>query len=242
MGSTTRMCVALILIGGLVLLLGCGGGGGGGVAGPPQDVMLQASVVVAGSGVGAAQGGAVDVVVEVKSPGDTLDIPASATVTHVLPDSSTQDLTGNLVRDPGGRKVTLTSFSATQIGIHRVKISGPGGGAILRDGNEPPSSLMLGLIELGFEVRADRSVAPAPIAVTLPTRGTTLNDSATFDGLQIGDVVETQVHTNTGVTITKTATVTSGTSVTIVDVSGGIKASAINGPNSWLKALARQGP
>ncbi len=208
-----------------------------------QDVTLELSVAVSGSGLGAAEGSAIDVMVEVTSPGDTMEVPTSATVTHVLPDSSTEDLTPNLVRDPGGRLVTLTSFTATQLGIHRVQVTGPAGGLILHDWNEPSSSLTLGLTEVAFEVLAGRTVYGSPAVVTLPTLGTTLNRSATFNGLQPGDVVETQLRTNTGVKITKTGTVAPGhTSVTIEDVAGGVAATAINGVNSWLKCLARQGP
>lgn len=233
------------LLGGLSLLLvltvsGCGGGGGD--AGPPADVRLQASVAIVGQGVG-AQATVSSVIVEVVSGGDEIDIPLTSTVTLDPPTGADVDLTASLVRESLTR-VRLGSFDLNETGIHRVRIDAPGSqaGVILRDGGLPASELELGVVELAFERRADDFViAPDVVTVALPTRGTTLSDSATFSGLPEGTEVQTQLVTHTGTTITRTDWVPAGQqSVVITDVSGGVPASAISGYRSRLSATTSE--
>jgi hypothetical protein len=205
--------------------------------GPPAEVSLQATITASAAGVRAASTVS-SVVVQVTGSENTMELPAGVKVTLDRPVSADVDLTSLLVQD-SPTQVHLGSFSATETGVYQVKIHGPGGGVILHNDTSPASELMLGTIGFGFQRLATGViVAPATATVTLPTRGTTLNDSATFTGLAPGNVVTTQLLTNTLTSVTRHDTVAPGhTSVTITDVAGGISASIINGPNSVLSAV-----
>jgi hypothetical protein len=200
---------------------------------------LRASLAVTTQGVGAAA--TVDsLVVEVISAGDSMDLPMGGSVVLDRPDGPEVDLTHLLVRESSTR-VSLGPLDLTGEGVYYLRISGAPGqpGVILMDDALPLSELELGVIELGFERLADDTViAPVTATVTLPTRGTTLQDSAVFTGLPGGTEVRTELRTHTGTTIVRTDTVAAGqSSLTITDVAGGVDARAISGYQSRLSAI-----
>lgn len=154
------------------------------------------------------------------------------------------DHTSKIQSDPAGIQgaQTTAAIPVTTTGENKLVIESTNGSGVVTLANTGSNgkSVVIGRIEIALERKADGTlIAPTEAAVSIPTSTSTLKNGATFKGLPVGTLIEASYKSNTGTTLSKSATVTATSAASpdgtqVADLAGGVDGQAFNGPNSAL--------